>query len=946
MIGHTPPFRSQFRYSVFALLLLVLPQLVAAAVSPIKSPNDDSQYRYLELDNGLKVLLVSDPDADKAAAAMNVAVGSGDDPKGREGIAHFLEHMLFLGTEKYPKPGEYQQFIASHGGSHNAFTAFKDTNYFFDIQANELEPALDRFAQQFSAPLFTADLVDREKNAVNSEYSSKLKEDGRRLLSAEKAIYNPANASSQFAVGNLDTLADRPGEPVREDLVAFWKDHYSANLMNLVVYGKQPLDQLEKMVRPRFSQIANRHLDETVHKAPLFKPGFLPAFMQVQSLKDVRKLELNFPLPSQQDEYADKPAGYIANLLGHEGQGSLLNVLKNAGLADSLSAGQGQDTGYESTFNISMALTPKGLENWQTVVALTFDAIEMIRKDGIQETYFDEIQQVSETGFRFQEASSPIQKVSSLAMQMQRVAPRDVLRAPWMMEDYAPEKYRGVLAHLTTDNALITVMSPEELPADAARTQWYDTPYTVKSFDAATLGPAPESLTAQLGLPAPNPFIPEDFAMVDGQTMNHPISLDVSGAPTLWYARDKQFDAPKANVYVSLRSPMTRDSARGQVLTSLLVASVRDNLNAYAYPAQLAGLDYSVYNHLRGITIRVGGYNDKLHVLLRRIMTQFANPDIDSQRFSINRERLIDSLRNQKKSKPVEQATSEMQSALIEGAWSADDKLVEAQTVTLEELRTFADHFLDDVDPVMLAHGNLTEAGAMNLQQQAHAILFSDSTIVDVPRSGVRELPKQQTDIGLQVDHPDTGYALYLQGDSTRFDERARYDVMAQLIGAPFYESLRTHQQLGYIVSASSFEMLEVPALGFMVQSPSANMEQIDDAVSTFLKAFEVSLADITETRFEREKQAVLSQLLAHDRTLGEVSERYWREIDRGATGFDSREKLADAIREVSRDEVIEAYKTDIEPRLRALRIYTAAKLESGNDSEALSLLRSAPFVY
>ena len=109
------------------LLLLFVSSFASAAQAPEKSPNDNNEYRFIELDNGLRAILVSDKDADKAAASMNVGIGSGDDPKEREGIAHFLEHMLFLGTEKYPEPGEYQQFIKSHGGSHNAFTAFSNT---------------------------------------------------------------------------------------------------------------------------------------------------------------------------------------------------------------------------------------------------------------------------------------------------------------------------------------------------------------------------------------------------------------------------------------------------------------------------------------------------------------------------------------------------------------------------------------------------------------------------------------------------------------------------------------------------------------------------------------------------------------------------------------------------------------------------------------------------
>ena len=85
-----------------------------------KSPRDTRTYRALTLDNGLQVLLVSDPETDKAAASVDVNAGSNSDPQAFPGLAHFLEHMLFLGTEKFPEAGEYQSYISSHGGSHNA----------------------------------------------------------------------------------------------------------------------------------------------------------------------------------------------------------------------------------------------------------------------------------------------------------------------------------------------------------------------------------------------------------------------------------------------------------------------------------------------------------------------------------------------------------------------------------------------------------------------------------------------------------------------------------------------------------------------------------------------------------------------------------------------------------------------------------------------------------
>ena len=122
-------------YLFGALLLASCATTSAPGEQPVKSPNDDYQYRLLTLDNKMEVLLISDPDTPKAAASLDVLVGSGDNPPGRGGLAHFLEHMLFLGTDKYPDAAEYERFITEHGGTHNAYTSFENTNYFFDINA-------------------------------------------------------------------------------------------------------------------------------------------------------------------------------------------------------------------------------------------------------------------------------------------------------------------------------------------------------------------------------------------------------------------------------------------------------------------------------------------------------------------------------------------------------------------------------------------------------------------------------------------------------------------------------------------------------------------------------------------------------------------------------------------------------------------------------------------
>src|SRR5205809_587722 len=124
--------------AVAAVLLCTAATLGPARAAPaappdlpprIQAPTDTAVFRRFTLDNGMRVLLVSDSRFNKSAASLAVVTGQIDDPREREGLAHFLEHMLFLGTEKYPEVTEYGNFIRSNGGRNNAYTSTDHTNY-------------------------------------------------------------------------------------------------------------------------------------------------------------------------------------------------------------------------------------------------------------------------------------------------------------------------------------------------------------------------------------------------------------------------------------------------------------------------------------------------------------------------------------------------------------------------------------------------------------------------------------------------------------------------------------------------------------------------------------------------------------------------------------------------------------------------------------------------
>ena len=90
---------------------------------PVEIPlTDKRDYSIITLKNNLRCVLVSDKDSEKSAAALVVRTGASNDPSEFPGLAHFTEHMLFLGSEKYPKENSYKEYLSKHGGSSNGAT--------------------------------------------------------------------------------------------------------------------------------------------------------------------------------------------------------------------------------------------------------------------------------------------------------------------------------------------------------------------------------------------------------------------------------------------------------------------------------------------------------------------------------------------------------------------------------------------------------------------------------------------------------------------------------------------------------------------------------------------------------------------------------------------------------------------------------------------------------
>lgn len=878
-----------------------------------KSPNDTRDYRYLELANGLKVVLISDQKADKAAASLTAFRGSFHDPSERLGLAHFLEHMLFIGTEKYPEPDGYFSFVQAHGGSSNAYTAPDHTNYFFDIQPEAFHEGLDRFAQFFISPLLQKEYVEREKNAVNSEYQLQMKDDGWRSFVVQKVASNPDHPVSNFNIGSLETLKG----DVHASLLTFFEENYSANQMALVVLSNETLDEMQPWVTETFLPIKDRRLDESKINKPIFTSGQLPAKLLFDNLKDIRRVGYAFPMPSIQAHYRKKPVQYISNLLGHEGEGSLHALLNKKGWIEGLSAGESQMDEANSVMTVNISLTETGAAHVDEISAYLFAYLDLLKSGEIEEWIYQEQATIAQLAFRFSEKTSAMNAVRSIAPALQHYPAEDLLVAPYLMEVFDASLISSFLTLLTKDNVLMTLSSPNF--KGQSTEPWFGVSYDLELGEISLA--AVDS--SALKLPEANPFLPESLDLTQADTVGPTPALAGNGIE-LYIDTDVEFNVPRAAIHVSLRNDggftALADAAQSQLYSML----VQDDLNALGYPALLAGVSYQVAAPPKGFRVFVGGYHDKQLVLLEEVLNRLMRLDIKEDRFDVMKGELLKNLENSLKNKPFLQSYQRSKDELLDSSWTSEQLIGALEPVTPEGLAAWRDSVLDEVSIQGLVHGNVTRDRVDELAGLLEK--YVRIKVVEPISPMVVELEGASSTL-LKIDHNDASMVLYVQDEQSSFENRARSTLLTHLVAPGFFSSLRTEQQLGYVVSAVNTQLRDRGGISFVIQSPVAGPDLLRDRTLAFMTAQERVLSEMSDEEFSANKGGLIAKLTQRDKNLSQRSMRYWADLDQGVTTFDSNMQLAKAVSELTKDDM-RAFLKEVNGKLgnQYLMVYSEGK--------------------
>lgn len=283
------------------------------------------------LANGLRVTLRHAPNLKRCAAALRVAAGSHDVPLVWPGLAHFLEHLLFLGTERFPAGQGLMAYVQSHGGPVNARTSERTTDYFFELPPQAFAGGLERLSDMLAHPRMNPDDQQREREVLQAEFVAWSQDAAAQQQSSLFSGLGEAHPLRGFHAGNRDSLPLQQPE-FQQALQDFYQRFYQTGQMTLSLVGPQSLDELKAMAET-FSNVLTK--GETATQQP--PAPLMDASANSYQQAGERRLDLLFALEAL-PEFSAEALAFLCHWLNMAKPGGLLADLRERGLADHLKA--------------------------------------------------------------------------------------------------------------------------------------------------------------------------------------------------------------------------------------------------------------------------------------------------------------------------------------------------------------------------------------------------------------------------------------------------------------------------------------------------------------------------------------------------------------------------------------------------------------------------------
>ena len=856
----------------------------------IKPKNDLRKYKSNIMKNKIKYILVEDNKIDSSYVCVTVKIGSINDPIKYQGLAHFLEHMLFLGSKKYPKEDYFDSRLKECGGYSNAGTADFITYYYFKVNNNNLFEVLDIFSRFFIDPLFDKNSVDREINAVNSEHQKNLLDDSWIIDHIYGMISKKNSDINKFGTGNLETLNKKD---VRKNMIKFYNDYYCSDNISVSIISKNKLDYLEKNFLKIFNNIPYKRSKIVKYNKPFYSK---PKNYKILSIGELNQLIYFWEIPLLTiNNLKNKEWKIINKIFNYNGKNSLKNTLKNLGLIKDMSS----YIDHKGIFFVIFDLAHKSLSKKKLVDSYFKYFLNELSKIENWEDIKDNYINSKKVNFNFGERIEPLDLVQILSQNIHYYDLNECYSKYLFTKKNTSNIKKYITKYLNINNSFQIQFNNKHDKINYTTDKYYNVKYGIIDRINGDTKYFYHKIELNNNYKDLNP---------KNIKISKKLAIPKEIKKRIWFGSTSEFNEPHIFLNLSFQSYDYINTPNNYLITILTLIT----LNYYLSVNFIEEREIGFYSKLNlddfSLNLFVYGYNDKFNIFFEDNINFLKNIVLEKEIISINIKKLKEIIKNQEKKNPWEYLESKLCEKYNKFCYSSKILLEKLNKINIKDIINFKNNIFKGALDIY-CYGNINEKNLPDFKK------FDKNLKLKLPN-----LFKYKSLKSFSFKHPNKKEKnncikiLYPCG-KFNYQDYIRIIILISILDQPFYSNLRTKEQLGYLVSSSFFKLGDDKSNKYYIYQKIQSDKDLNiviEKIKNFNIEFYKLLKNLNDKDWKNWKKMIKKKLKERDNSTEERYFRFIPQLNSREYNFNRNNILIKELKNVDSKSIIKFYKNRI----------------------------------
>lgn len=838
--------------------------------------NELRQFTRFNLKNNIPIVYIKDDKLEKPLFYLAVSVGYFSDPIELPGLAHFLEHLVFMGSEKFPKENHFNDILAKYQGMTNAYTDTDKTVYYFNCLSSGFEEIIDIFYNLIKSPILSKSSQEREVLAVDSEHEKNILNDMWRLFRLIGLTSKENHPLYKFGTGNAETLNN---EKAIKEVKEFHKEFYHKNNFYICLADNKEKEYYENYLNKNFGELQTEKTKNIYKLEKPFKDNNKMYYLPSEN--NNKKLNLIWNLPKL--ELNENPIGLINELSTNMETNTLQKKLIELDYIKSIKFNIDDIKDDYMIIILTINLTENGIQNISKILSIINNYLHFLEKQNI-DNLIQEYQKKNIINFNYEANDDSMELLSDIIVNMFET--NEPLFYNYDFSNINQKNYINILKELQKDCNKILILPEEKfnktnlIKKEMKSEKYYKMDYYIlKNLKL-------EDIKLNFEIPKNNKYLLEPI-LIENNLLT---KLEIEG--NNYFRFNQDWKTPMVYSTVLIDYPyFEKDFLSIQQLLYVLSYQIKEKF----YDALLLGYSISITpNSSKNLLLlNVSGYNSKVNDLIKDILENIKElPNLEKYINLVNIE-YKQILEKYKTKSPFHLITDLFKNEILPNYKTDSELLENYQELSIKKYYNLINKILEGNKNFYL-YGNYKKK----------LLSKNNFNLVIKPN----KIPNN-----LEMKHPNPKEK---NRGIIKFYNLGKYQVRTQVLiklinskmSDDFFDILRTNHQVGYLVKQYYRNLNNELYLCQHIQTQK-DLSQVEELIDNFNKDFIINFSKLTDLEFNEIKENVKKDILKPNENM---EEQYYDDLDEILTNkllFNRKELLAKEIDKIKFDELMEFLK-------------------------------------